>query len=84
MQQEIERPQLQYIRDNAAETTQSNRRWRYSGRWLTLSVGFQKWPTSRTNTPDYQIAISVTSDLLTIKSGIFEETEQQSSVKILK
>ena len=84
LQQEIERPQLHSIRDNAAETTQSNRRWGYSGRWLTLSVGFQKWPTSRTNTPDYQIAMSVTSDLLTIKSGIFEETEQQSPVKILE
>ena len=83
-QKEIERPQLHSIRDNAAETAQSDRHWEYSGRWFTIAAGFQKRPISRTNTPDSQIASPVTSDLPTINSDIFRETEQQLPVDSLK
>ena len=83
-QKEIECPQLHSIGNIAVETTQSDHYWKYSGRWFTIAMGYQKRPISRTYTPDSQIASLVTSDLSTIISDIFEETEQQSPVDSLE
>ena len=88
----MNRPKSGSVGNNVIEVSQSDRRWAYSGRWFTISVGRQRSPISRslntetalrTYAPDNPRTNAMAFWIPTNNCTTNEQTEQESPVTLL-